>query len=189
MNLLRASANRLSACVRALTPWFRRTLLPLRCSIQADGKALPSSSHAERPVQGSRRQEYWAADARGPRAQQAGKLETRLLLSRSQGGTVARARRDVCRPHNSLVSFKRGQNMVENRHVSTRKLKCVRVVIVLSSNSRRRKNPTVCRATTADGGGLSQPNTNSNVEPYRSGRSTGSAQLYYVQGAEEQPTS
>ena len=42
-------------------------------------------------MQGSRRQEYWAADARGPRAQQASKLETRLLLSRSEGGTVARA--------------------------------------------------------------------------------------------------
>jgi hypothetical protein len=42
--------------------------LPLRGSIQADRQALPSSSHAERPVQGSRRQEYWAADARGPRA-------------------------------------------------------------------------------------------------------------------------
>jgi len=36
---------------------------PLRCSIQADRQALPSGSHAERPVQGSRRQEYWAADA------------------------------------------------------------------------------------------------------------------------------
>jgi hypothetical protein len=34
-----------------------------RCSIQADRQALPSGSHAERPVQGSRRQEYWAADA------------------------------------------------------------------------------------------------------------------------------
>src|SRR5262249_6613771 len=56
---------------------------PLRCSIQADRQALPSSSHAERPVQGSRRQEYWAADARGPRAEQASKLETRLLLSRA----------------------------------------------------------------------------------------------------------
>jgi len=28
----------------------------LRCSIQADRQALPSSSHAERPVQGSQRQ-------------------------------------------------------------------------------------------------------------------------------------
>jgi hypothetical protein len=34
---------------------------------------------------------YWAADARGPRAQQESKLEARLLLSRSEGGTVARA--------------------------------------------------------------------------------------------------
>jgi hypothetical protein len=47
--------------------------------------------HAERPVQGSRRQEYWAAHARGSRAQQAGKLETRAFFAGSQGGTVAPA--------------------------------------------------------------------------------------------------
>jgi hypothetical protein len=40
-------------------------------SMQADGQALPSGSHAERWAQGSRRQEYRAADAGGPRAQQA----------------------------------------------------------------------------------------------------------------------
>jgi uncharacterized protein (DUF1330 family) len=39
-----------------------------RCSIQADRQALPSGSQAERPVQGSRRQEHGAADAGGPRA-------------------------------------------------------------------------------------------------------------------------
>ena len=42
--------------------------------------------------------EYWAADAGGPRAEQAGKLETRLLLSRSEGGTVARAGGNTCAP-------------------------------------------------------------------------------------------
>jgi hypothetical protein len=36
-------ANRLSACGRALRRWLGRTL---RGSIQADGQALPSSSHA-----------------------------------------------------------------------------------------------------------------------------------------------
>jgi hypothetical protein len=64
--------------------------------------------------------------------------------------------------------------------------RCHRALIQFPSP---KKNPTVCRATTADGGGLSQSNTNSNVEPYRSGRLTGSAQLYHVQEAEEQPTS
>src|SRR5262249_9630630 len=81
---------------------------PLRCSIQADRQALPSSSHAERPVQGSRRQEYWAADARGPRAEQAGKVEARLLLSRSEGGTVARAGGKSCAPvsaHAGSIGF------------------------------------------------------------------------------------
>jgi hypothetical protein len=42
---------------------------------------LPSGSHAERPVQASRRQEYGTTHARGSRAQQAGKLEARLLLA------------------------------------------------------------------------------------------------------------
>src|SRR5262249_17381941 len=71
-------------------------------------QALPSSSHAERPVQGSRRQEYWAADARGPRAEQAGKVEARLLLSRSEGGTVARAGGNSCAPgsaHAGSIGF------------------------------------------------------------------------------------
>ena len=68
-----------------------------RCK-QADGQALPSGSHAERSVQRSRRQEYGAADAGGPRAQQASKLETRSLFAGSQGGTVARAGGGACAP-------------------------------------------------------------------------------------------
>jgi hypothetical protein len=63
-----------------------------------DRQALPRGSHAERPVQGSRRQEYWAAHARGSRAQQAGKLEAWLLLPRSEGGTVAPASGNTCAP-------------------------------------------------------------------------------------------
>jgi hypothetical protein len=79
MNLLRASANRLSACGRALRPWLWRTLLPAAV-LDPSGQASP----AER--QGSRRKEYWAAHAGGPRAQQAGKLETRRFVRRSRGG-------------------------------------------------------------------------------------------------------
>jgi hypothetical protein len=45
-----------------------------------------------------RRKEYWAAHAGGPRAQQAGKLETRALFAASQGGTVARAGSNTCAP-------------------------------------------------------------------------------------------
>jgi hypothetical protein len=66
--------------------------------MQADGQALPSGSHAERSVQSSRRQEYRAANAGGPRAQQASKLETRALFAGSQGGTVARAGGNPCAP-------------------------------------------------------------------------------------------
>src|SRR5215467_8980254 len=68
MNLVRA--NRLSAWGAPRGPGYGERCSPLRCSIQADRQALPSGSHAERPVQGSRRQEYWAADAGGPRAEQ-----------------------------------------------------------------------------------------------------------------------
>jgi hypothetical protein len=66
----------------------------------------PSGSHAERPVQGSRRQEYWAADAGGPTAQQASKLETRPLLSRSEGGTVARGGGNTCAPLSARLDLK-----------------------------------------------------------------------------------
>src|SRR6266511_1577686 len=69
-----------------------------RCGARFKRQALPRGSHAERPVQGSRRQEYWAADAGGPGAQQAGKLETRALFAGSQGGTVARAGGNTCGP-------------------------------------------------------------------------------------------
>src|SRR6266540_5858485 len=137
MNPLSGSANRLSACGRALRPWLWRTLLPaavldpsgqaspaerqpcrtagarftaarvrLRCSIQADRQALPSGSHAERPVQGSRRQEYGTTHVRGPRAEQASKLETRLLLPRSEGGTVARAGGNTCGPLSARLDLK-----------------------------------------------------------------------------------
>src|SRR5436190_24161514 len=56
------------------------------------------SGHAERALQASWWQEHGAAHARGPRAQQAGKLETWALLAGSQGGTVARAGGNTCAP-------------------------------------------------------------------------------------------
>jgi hypothetical protein len=101
MNLLRASANRFSACGRALRPWLWRTLLP------AAVLDMPSGSHAERPVQGSRRQEYWAAHAAGPRAQQASKLEAWTLFARSEGGTVARAGGNTCAPLSAHLEWQR----------------------------------------------------------------------------------
>jgi hypothetical protein len=48
----------------------------------------------------------WAADAGGPRAQQASKLETRPLLSRSEGGTVARAGGNTCGPLSARLDLK-----------------------------------------------------------------------------------
>src|SRR5205823_10739777 len=43
-------------------------------------------------------EEYWAAHARGSRAQQVGKLETRALFAGSQGRTVAPAGGTTCAP-------------------------------------------------------------------------------------------
>ena len=47
----------------------------------------------------------------GPRAEQAGKVEARLLLSRSEGGTVARAGGTACAPlsaHHGIAGAKPG---------------------------------------------------------------------------------
>src|SRR5207237_195781 len=49
-------------------------------------------------LQASWWQEHGAADAGGPRAQQAGKLETWALFAGSQGGTVAPAGGNTCAP-------------------------------------------------------------------------------------------
>src|SRR2546430_3568182 len=57
--------------------------------LKTDGQALPGCGHAERALQASWWQEHGAAHAGGPRAQQAGKLETRALFAGSQGGTIA----------------------------------------------------------------------------------------------------
>src|SRR5262249_34689468 len=81
--------------------------------LEADGQALPGCGHAERALQASWWQEHGAADAGGPRAQQASKLETRLLLSRSEGGTVARAGGNTCAPLSAHVG-----SLVGNRTLS-----------------------------------------------------------------------
>src|SRR5215467_9192626 len=53
----------------------------------AQWQALPGCGHAERALQASWWQEHGAAHARGPRAQQAGKLETRaLFFTPTEGG-------------------------------------------------------------------------------------------------------
>ena len=65
---------------------------------QTEGQALPGCGHAERALQTSWWQEHGAADAGGPRAQQAGKLETWAFFAGSQGGTVAAAVGNTCAP-------------------------------------------------------------------------------------------
>src|SRR5262249_23652838 len=62
--------------------------------------------HAERALQASWWQEHGAAHARGPRAQQAGKLETRALFAGSQGGTVTRAGGNTCGPPSTRLALK-----------------------------------------------------------------------------------
>src|SRR6266480_6558371 len=51
-------------------------------------------------------QEHGAAHDGGPRAQQAGKLETRALFAGSQGGTVARAGGNTCGPLSARLDLK-----------------------------------------------------------------------------------
>ena len=64
------------------------------------------SGHAERALQVSWWQEHGAAHAGGPRAQQAGKLETRALFAGSQGGTVAPAGGNTCAPRSARLDLK-----------------------------------------------------------------------------------
>src|SRR2546430_10058190 len=71
-----------------------------------DGQALPGCGHAERALQASWWQEHGAAHAGGPRAQQAGKLETRALFAGSQGGTVTRAGGNTCGPQSARLDLK-----------------------------------------------------------------------------------
>src|SRR5215467_14855995 len=73
---------------------------------KSDGQALPGCGHAERALQASWWQEHGAADTGGPRAQQAGKLETRALFAGSQGGTVARAGGNACGPLSARLDLK-----------------------------------------------------------------------------------
>jgi hypothetical protein len=77
-----------------------------RCGARSKrtGKPCRAAAMPNGRCKGSRRQEYWAADAGGPRAEQAGKVEARLLLSRSEGGTVARAGGNSCAPVSAPVA-------------------------------------------------------------------------------------
>src|SRR5260370_7230791 len=67
---------------------------------------MPRGGRAERAMQGSWRQEQGAAHAGGPRAQQAGKLETRALFAGSQGGTVAPPSGNTCAPRPVRLDLK-----------------------------------------------------------------------------------
>jgi hypothetical protein len=67
---------------------------------------LPGCGHAERALQASWWQEHGAAHPGGPRAQQAGKLETRALFAGSQGGTVTRAGGNTCGPLSARLDLK-----------------------------------------------------------------------------------
>jgi hypothetical protein len=62
------------------------------------GAAMPNASFMAAKAR--------AAHAGGPRAQQAGKLETRLLLSRSQGRTVAPAGGNACAPLSAQLDLR-----------------------------------------------------------------------------------
>src|SRR5882757_8611001 len=67
---------------------------------------MPRGGHAERAMQVSWWQEHRAAHAGGPRAQQAGKLETRALFAGNQGGTVAPAGGNTCAPRSARLDLR-----------------------------------------------------------------------------------
>src|SRR5262249_53250202 len=78
---------------------------PLRDVAPAlNGRAsLAGAPPCRTALQASWWQEHGAAHAGGPRAQQAGKLETRLLLSRSDGRTLGPAGGNTCAPRSAPV--------------------------------------------------------------------------------------
>src|SRR6266481_7641998 len=69
-------------------------------------QALPGRGHAERALQASWWQEHGAAHDGGPRAQQAGKLETWALFAGSQGGRVAPAGGNTCAPRPARLDLR-----------------------------------------------------------------------------------
>src|ERR1700757_3403963 len=101
MNPLNASQSTVGGL--AWKRYSRQT--PLRDVAPAlNGRAsLPGRGHAERAMQASWWQEHGAAHVGGPRAQHAGKLETRALFPGSQGGTVAPAGGNTCAPRSVQV--------------------------------------------------------------------------------------
>src|SRR5262244_1672146 len=111
MNPLNASQS--TVCGLAWKRYSRQT--PLRDVAPAlNGRAaLPGCIHAERALQASWWQEHGAAHAGGPRAQQAGKLETRALFAGSQGRTVAPAGGNTCAPLSAHIG-----SLVGNRTLS-----------------------------------------------------------------------
>jgi hypothetical protein len=73
---------RMSACGRVLRPWLGRTLLPAAVLDPSGQESLAGARPCRTDGARSRWKEYWPADARGPRAQQAGKLEARALFGK-----------------------------------------------------------------------------------------------------------
>src|SRR6478672_7202544 len=104
MNPLNASQS--TVCGLAWKPYSRQT--PLRDVAPAlNGRAsLARVRPCRTALQASRWQEHGAAHAGGPRAQQAGKLETRALFAGSQGGTVAPPSGNTCAPRPVRLDLK-----------------------------------------------------------------------------------
>src|SRR5215831_6814362 len=110
----------------------------------ADGQAVPGGGHAERAMQGSWRQEHGTTHARGPRAEQAGKLEARLLFPRSQGRTLARTGGSACAPlsaHHGIAGAKPGLSVRFSARARTHKSR---------SHVRFRANRTLSRLSPND---------------------------------------
>src|SRR5262249_51303720 len=103
MNPLNASQSQSTVCGLAWKRYSRQTRLR-DVAPALNGQA--SLARVRRALQASWWQEHGAAHAGGPRAQQAGKLETRAPFAGSQGGTVTRAGGNTCGPPSARLDLK-----------------------------------------------------------------------------------
>jgi hypothetical protein len=114
MNLLRASANRLSACGRALRPWLWRTLLPAAV-LDPSGQASPARAAAMR----NGRCKVHGGNSTGPRTlviifKQRAQAEFRrftAVAQKSPHGEISSAADQLARVANDTNLFKRYERL------------------------------------------------------------------------------
>ena len=105
MNPLNASQS--TMCGLAWKRYFKANAAP-QCGARSKrtGKPCRGAAMPNGRCEFHGGQEHGAAHARGSRAQQTGKLETRALFAGSQGGTVAPAGGNICAPRSVRLDLR-----------------------------------------------------------------------------------